>query len=264
MAIFDVYVKKLAEYVGEMRGKGRQVREIDCPTTISKLVEGLPVRVGPQVSSDLILRGDTFVELGNPEAGSCAFLLWTDNPSLIRDGKITLIGPDIQESSGASLPFGQVLMVGGVGLSEEEHEALEQNQYIANQIEGYMIRSVSQLMWSRVSKDAAEKGFCFETLGRALMAIFKSETPKVQAMEIVFVTSGKEDVQPLDDIGTQVRKIAKDIVRENWKAKGIDLLECTLGWDCGSCPDKPVCDEIKEVITVRKKRARKIEAATET
>jgi CO dehydrogenase/acetyl-CoA synthase beta subunit len=263
MAIFDVYVKKLAEYVGEMQRNGRRVREIDCPSAVSKLVEGLPVRVGPQASSGVILRGDTFVELGNPATGSCAFLLWTDNPSLIRDGKITLIGPDIQESPGASLPFAQVLMVGGADLGEGEHEALEQNQYIADQIEGYMIRSVSQLMWSRVSKDAGQRGFCFETLGRALMAIFKSEVPKVQAMEIVFVTSGKEDLQPLHDIGTQVGKIARDIVRKNWKAKGIDLLECTFGWDCGSCPDKPVCDDIKELITVRKKRASKIKAATE-
>lgn len=263
MAIFDVYIRKVAEYVEQMQRGGREVREIDCPITISKLVEGLPVRVGPQASSGIILRGDTFVELGNPEAGSCAFLLWTDKPSLIRDGKITLIGPDIQESPAASLPFGQVLMVGGVGLGKKKHEALEQNQYIADQIEGYMIRSVSQLIWSRVSKDAAEKGFCFETLGRALMAIFKSEVPKVQAMEIVFVTSSKEDLQSLDDIGNQVGKIAKDIIRENWKAKGIDLLECTFGWDCGSCPDKPVCDDIKELITVRKKKARKIEAATE-
>ena len=264
MAIFDAYVTKLAEYVGEMRGKGRQVREIDCPAAVSKLVEGLPVRIGPQASSGIVLRGDTFVELGNPDAGSCAFLLWTDKPSLIRDGKITLIGPDVQESPGASLPFGQVLMVGGVGLSEEEHETLEQNQYVADRIEGYMIRSVSQLMWSRVSKDAAGKGFCFETLGRALMTIFKSEVPKVQAVEIVFVTSSKEDLQPLDDIGAQVRKIAKDIERETWKAKGFDIVECTLGWDCNSCPDKPVCDDIRELITVRKKKASKIETVTKS
>jgi len=52
------------------------------------------------------------------------------------------------------------------------------------------------------------------------MAIFKSEVPKVQAVEIVFVTSSREDLQPLDDIGAQVRKIAKDIARETWKAKG--------------------------------------------
>jgi len=264
VAIFDVYIRKVAEYVEEMQRRGRQVRETDCPTAISKLVEGLPVRVGPQASSGLILRGDTFAELGNPEAGSCAFLLWTDNPSLIRDGKITLIGPDIQESSGASMPFGQVLIVGGAELGKEEHEALEQNQYIADQIEGYMTRSVSQLLWSRVSKDAAEKGFCFETLGRALMVIFKTEVPKVQAVEIVFVTSVKEDLQPLDDISTQVREIAKNIVLENWEAKGINLLECTFGWDCNSCQYKPVCDNIRELITVRKKRAKKSETITKS
>ena len=257
MSVFDAYVKKVAGYVEEVRRKGGQFREFDSPAAVSELVEGLPVRVGPGASPGIILRGDTFVELGNPDAGSCAFLLWTDNPSLIRDGKITLIGPDIQETPGASLPFGQVLMVGGKELGKEEHSALEGSQYISDQVEGYMIKSTPERMWSRVGKDAAAKGFDFHTLGKALMTIFKSDVPKVQAMEVIFVTSSKEDVQRLDDIAQQVRKIDKDIVRETWLARGYDVLECTLGWDCDSCTDKPVCDEIKEVITVRKKKARK-------
>lgn len=259
MSIFDAYVTKLTEYLREMRRNGRQVREIDCPTEISKLVEGLPVRVGLQANPDIILRRDTFIELGSPEAGSCAFLLWTDNPSLIADGRITLIGPDIQESPGASLPFGQVLMVGGEGLANEEHAALEQSQYIADKIEGYMIRSTSQRMWSRLSKTAAQKDFRFETLGKALMAIFRSEAPKIQAMEVIFVTSSKEDVQLLEGIAAQVRKIATDIVHETWKARGIDLLECNFGWDCNTCPDQTVCDDIKEIVKVRKKRANAVE-----
>lgn len=262
MAIFNAYVKKMAEYVEGMRGKGRQVREFDCPGDPGKLLEELPVRVGPEASSGIILRGDTFVELGNPDVGSCAFLLWTDNPSLVGDGKITLIGPNIQESEGASLPFGQVLMVGGAGLGREEHSALEQNQYIADQIEGYMLRSTSERMWGRVSKDAATKGFDFDTLGKALTAIFKTAVPKVQAMEAIFVTSDKEDVRQLDNIAEQVRKISKDITRETWLARGYDILECTLGWDCNTCSDKPVCDEIREVITVRKKKTRKAKTSS--
>ncbi len=39
------------------------------------------------------------------------------------------------------------------------------------------------------------------------------------------------------------------------KARGYDILECTLGWDCGTCPDKTVCDDIKEILTVRKRKA---------
>ncbi len=259
MAPFDVYVTRLAQYITEMRGKGRQIREIHCPTELSELVAGLPVRVGRDASSGIILRGDTFVELGNPDQGSCAFVLWTDNPSLVRDGKITLIGPDIQESTGASLPFGQVLLVGGIGLGKEDHALVEQSQFISDQIEGYMIRSLSQHIWSRVSKQAAEKGFCFETLGRALAAILKSEMPKVQAVEIFFVTSSKEDLEQLDDIGKQVQKIAREIVRETWKAKGFDIFECNLGWNCSSCPDKSVCDDIRELTTVYKKKTKEIE-----
>ena len=251
MALFDAYIKKLADYQQELRAKGRQVREIYCPTEVSELTKGLPVRVGSQDSGGIILRGDTFLELGNPDAGSCAFLMWTDKPPLIQDGKITLIGPDIPESPGASLPFGQVLMVGGAGLGEEEHALLEGNQFIADQIEGYMIKSVSQLMWSRVSRDAAGKGFNFETLGRALMAIFKSSVPKIEAMEVIFVTSSKEDLQLLDKISEQIREISYNITKEIWKAKGYDI-ECTQLWDCESCPDSSVCDEIKEMVNVRK------------
>jgi CO dehydrogenase/acetyl-CoA synthase beta subunit len=142
--------------------------------------------------------------------------------------------------------------VGGAGLGEGEHALLEGNQFIADQIEGYMIKSVSQLMWSRVSRDAAGKGFNFETLGRALMAIFKSEVSKIEAMEVIFVTSSKEDLQLLDKIGEQVREISHNITKEVWLAKGYDI-ECTQLWDCESCPDSSVCDDIKEMVNVRKK-----------
>ncbi len=261
MAIYDVYIPKVAEYVADMRRKGRQVREFSCPSEAGKLLEGLPVRVGSGANPSILLRSDTFVELGNPEAGSSAFLLWTDNTSLIRDGRITLIGPDIPESSGAGLSFGQVLMLGGRDLSEKDHQTLEHTQFIADRIEGYMIRSVSHLIWSRVSRQVAEKGFCFETLGRALMSIFKSDVPGVQAMEIVFVTTSKEDLEPLDAMGAQIRKIFNSILASDWKAKGFDIYECSFGGDCTSCPDQPVCDDIKEVVKVRKKKSSQSETA---
>jgi CO dehydrogenase/acetyl-CoA synthase beta subunit len=256
VAIFDGYLKKVADFVEEVRGSGRQVEHFDGSGEPGLLLQDLPVQVGPEAASGIILRGDTFAELGNPNAGSCGFPLWTDDPSLLRDGSITLVGPGVQESPGASLPFAQVLLVAGEDLGKPEHEALEQNQYIADKIEGYMIRSTPGRMWSRVSKDAAAKGFDFDTLGKALIAIFKSDMPKIQAMEVLFVTSDKEDVQKLDRIAEQVRKIGKEIVRETWLARGYDILECTLGVDCGSCSDKETCDEIREVVKIRGKKAK--------
>ncbi len=262
MAVFDAYIRKVADYVEVMRGGGRQVRVFDCPDAPDRLLEGLPVRVGPGAGSGIVLRGDTFAELGSPEAGSCAFPLWTNNTALTKDGRITLIGPDILESRGASLPFAQILIAAGKELSDKQHSALDESQYISDQIEGYMVKSTPGRMWTRTSNTVAERGFGFEALGKALMAIYKLHIPQIEAMEIVFVTSSKEDVRKLDEIAEQVKKISKDIIRETWLARGYDILECTLGWDCNSCPDKPVCDDIKAVITVRKKKPSKRQAST--
>lgn len=256
MAIFDGYVKKMAEYLEGMRQKGRRVRVSNYPASVQELLDGLPLRVGPGARPGIILRTDTGIELGNPAAGSCAFVLWTDDPSLVEDGRITLVGPDIRESGGNDLPLGQVLIIGGTGLSSKEHTALEGAQHVSDQIEGYMVKSMTGRVWGRVSKEAAEKGFSFEVLGKALMALYKSEIPRVEAMETIFVTSGKEDVQQLDAIAVQVNEISKNVVKENWRARGIDIDECSFSGDCSSCGSKPVCDDIRDVTTARKKKRR--------
>ena len=144
-------------------------------------------------------------------------------------------------------------MVAGDGLEREDHEKLQQAQHVADQIEGYMVRSASQSLWSRVSKDAAAKGFDFETLGRALMDLIKTGAPAVSAAEVLFVTTRREDVERLDGIVSGVKEIGRSIIKETWKARGYDL-DCDL--DCASCTDQEVCDEIREVIVARRKKAR--------
>jgi CO dehydrogenase/acetyl-CoA synthase beta subunit len=255
VATFDGYLKRVAAYVNDLRASGRQIREFECVGEPDRWLEGLPVRVGPGACPGVILRGDTFVELGSPEAGSCAFPLWATDSARIRDGRITVIGPGVQESAGASLPFGQIVMVGGDTLEDQDQAVLERTQYISDKIEGYMIRSTPGRLWSRISKAAAAKGLDFEVLGKALVAIFKSEIPKIQTMEVLFVTSEREDLKPLEEIAEQVRTIGTQIARKTWLAKGIDILECTLGWDCKSCSDKAVCDDIKEIVKIRKRTA---------
>ena len=252
MAIFDAYFKEVHRYMERMRAKYGLLREMDCPKGADEVLKGLPVRIGPQASTGIILRDDTFVELGNPSTASCAFLLWTDNPALIRDGRITLVGSDIAESQGRNLPFAQVLMLGGSALQEEHQEALDRSQYVFDQIEGYMIRSAPQRMWSRVSKAAVDKGFDFQTLGRALMGIFKTQLPQVEAMEVLFLTSSKEDIALLENIATQVGKITRDIRRRSLVRRLDGTYECTTGYDCSVCSDKAVCDDIKQLIALRK------------
>ncbi len=249
MSIFDVYIERVAEYVAARASAGDHIRVMEAPSAVAELKRALIVRVGPGANPGIILRDDMHMELGNPEVGSCSFLLLTDQPELVCDGRITVVGPDIAESGGRSLPFGQVLIVGGSGLDVRMHEALLQMGIIGDQVEGYMLRSLPQSAWARVGRDAASRGFSFATLGQALMAIYRAGEPRVMAMEALFVTASRAALQPLLALAAQVEKIAREIVRENWKIKGYDI-DCVS--DCSRCPDKVVCDDIKDTLAVKK------------
>ncbi|MGD0855073.1 MAG: hypothetical protein ABSA18_04640 [Dehalococcoidia bacterium] len=251
MAVFDLYINKISAYVDDLESKGRRVKKIESAFMAGQVKDLMPFLQGTESISETILRGDTFLELGNPVTSSCAFVLWTQNSGLIKDGRVTLIGPDIQESAGQNLPFGQVLMLGGEELDEKEHESLELSSHIGNKIKGYMVRSMRQNLWARVSNKAAQNGFCFEVLGEALIAIYKSDHPKIKAMEAVFVTSNEADVRLLENIAAQVEKVNKEINKTNWQIKGYDI-ECAL--DCSTCSDKPVCDNIKEVLREKSRK----------
>jgi len=240
-----ISVKKLRNYVEERKQRGLQVREIQCPGDVESLLEGLPFQIDSQSDANIILKEDTFVELGPPNRASCVFILMSRNPSSVKDGRITLIGPDIQESAGKTLPIGQVLIVAGTGLRDKHYLELERCQYISNRLPGYMIRFFPRRMWSRVSKMAAENGFSFETLGRNLMALFKLTLPLIDAIEIIFITSGDADVEELSDIAKESRKKFVEIMKKRY--------DCTFAWSCDNCPYQSVCEEIKDMAELLKR-----------
>jgi len=258
MAVFDGYIKSVLDLARTLPAGGNAAEEFSCPEDLEQIRAELPIRVGKGANPGIIMRGDTFVELGNPVQGSCSHLLWTDSPSLIQDGRIRLIGPDISESGGQSLPFGQVLILAGESLSPKDHERLQQVPIIGDQIEGYMVRSTSDHLWSRVSQDAAARGFDFEMLGRALIALAKEGAPGVTAMEVLFVTSSTQDVKQLGDVASEVKALGSEILKEEWKARGYDV-DCDF--DCASCHDEEVCDDIREVLVDVNRKKREDEAA---
>jgi CO dehydrogenase/acetyl-CoA synthase beta subunit len=260
MAIFDEYIQKVKKYIEQIQATDILAQEFFCTGPADNIQGGLPIKVGPNANPGIILRGDMFIELGNPTIASKELFLWTDDLSLIENGRITLLGPDIPDSANASLPFAQIFMAGGKKFRKEDQETLEMGPHVADQIEGYMARSASGNLWSRVSNDAAKKGFSFEVLGKALMALFKSNVPDVQAMEVIFVTTSKEDVLGLDDIVGKVKNTRKEVVKESWKARGYDL-DCD--YDCSSCMDQSTCDDIRDVIAKKRKKDKESEKVKE-
>jgi len=249
MALFDPYFALIRDFEDDLRIKGRIVRvwSVDRP------------RSGKQVETPaqppLILKEDTAVELGGPATAGTSFLLWTDDVSLVSDGKVTLIGPDITETAEALLPFGQVVLVAGSFLNKELHPRLERDLRDAEAVTGYAARSTGGRIWSRVSCNARDHGFSLRQLGSTILFQFHQRQLAVTGAEIVFVTSSTEDVQTLEMIGAQVRKLSHDLRRQRLKQVSGDVYECQTGVSCDVCADAEVCTEIRQIVVIRKSGA---------
>lgn len=250
MAVFDPFIADITDYIELLREKDRQVRELFAPSDLDSIISRLSIKAGSKSASNIVLKSDTFLELGSPAAGSCAITLYSNNPAVLQDGRCILIGPDVKESPSSMLPFGQVLMVGGKQLTIDDYRHLLQWQNESD-LEGYMIKSTSENIWSRISNEASQKGFNLQVLGTNLIQRIKMELPKAESVEVLFVTSNKEDITELQKIGVQVKEIIRETKGKYWKYRGVDLSDCIPGVHCGLCEDKSVCDEIRKMAAAR-------------
>ncbi|RJP73742.1 MAG: hypothetical protein C4532_04035 [Candidatus Abyssobacteria bacterium SURF_17] len=198
----------------------------------------------------IILKEDTHIELGHPSAGSCSVALATCDSSLVVNGRVTLIGPDIPETEEKMLPFAQIAFACCRGDIAETSWEMDRILHVRAQTDGYMLRSVPNLIWARVSKEAARSGFSLRDLGARLIEALNSECAGVTASEVLFVTSSREDVSALDAIVETARNKLRKLQTFERKADG--TYECTTSLDCTECPEKPVCDTVRQVITIRK------------
>ncbi|MGB5218903.1 MAG: hypothetical protein WBN66_11470 [Smithella sp.] len=200
---------------------------------------------------NVVLSDEMAVELGSPQMNSVSCLLWTEKPDFVRDGKISLIGPDIKESNGKSLPFGKIVLMDVRGFDEENtydrYKEMEAVRYSLD-LKGYMIRAVSQYQreWSRISREAVQRGFSFEVLGAALREEYLKKD-YIHAVEILFVTSSAGDVGELQEM---TKNVGRTISALNKMLSEIDP-------DCDECEYNDVCDEVDELKGMRKTRDEK-------
>ena len=199
----------------------------------------------PAGNRDIVLQSNVGVELGSPSGQSVSFLIWTDNISLVRDGLITLVGPDIDECKKSYLPFGKVAIIGGSGFTEENayerYREMESQRYEIS-LKGYMMRAVSQYMreWSRVSKEAVKQGFSFSQLGSALIERLR-EKAYIDSVEILFVTSSDEEVRELKGIGERAMRYIN----------AMGKMTEDMDFDCKSCEYRDVCSDAGDLRAMR-------------
>ncbi len=198
----------------------------------------------------MIFKEDTRLELGHPSEGSCLATLATNDASLIEDGRITLVGPDVGETDRDRLPFAQIAIACCDENLEDACSAMDRVLHSSAQTDGYMLRSVPNAIWARVSNEAADSGFSILELGSRLIGSVREKCSDVGKSEIFFVTSAREDIEELNEIvGPARRQLLK---LQTFGRAEDGSYECDTSLDCAVCPEKTVCDTIRDVITIRK------------
>jgi len=237
MNIFNEDIAFLREYIQSKRRMGECVRQLESGTAEARLLTRFHADRAP-----VVFKEDTWLELGHPEAFSTAPVLVTPSLELVHDGRITLIGPDMKETSG-SRSFGQILLIASEDLEDEDYRKLNTRQYEL-ELKGYMIKAMpsSLTLWSRVSTRAVEDGFSFGILGKAIMASYREAFP-IHSMEVVFVTSSKSDVASLKGLHEEAARIIAAMNK---------MIE-EMSFDCSSCEYLDVCGDVRQLGALREK-----------
>jgi len=238
MELFLDTIAALREFMGQLKPSATWTNEGSRPWP----------KGGPR---NIVLREDLGLELGSPEKESVSCLLWTEQPELVENGRITLVGPDFPESRGLSLPLGKVVLAGVQGFNEdnayERHKDLDYLRYNLD-LKGFMLRAVSQFMreWCRISTAALHDGFSARILGSALMELFTAQ-PYVKSVEVLYITSSSSDVLKLKEITAPAEKIIG----------AMNKMAMELDCDCADCDYQDVCDEATELKAMREKLMQK-------
>jgi len=182
--VYEPDYDKIVPFALELRGI--KLKIVDIP---------VPITIGPAFEGETIRKADAYVEFGGGR--TTAFeLVKMVGPDDIEDGKITVIGPEIDDvEEGTKLPLGIYIKIYGRKMQEDFESVLERRvHYFVNYGEGLWHVAQRDLAWVRISKDAHSKGFKIRHFGEILIAKYKSEFPAIVDRVEVIIYTEKEKV----------------------------------------------------------------------
>jgi len=198
----------------------------------------VPITVGPAFEGESIRKKDMYVEFGGTKTPGFELVRMGDDT--IEDGKIELIGPDIDTvAEGGRMPIGIVVDVYGRKMQEDFEPVLERRiHYFTNYGEGLWHVAQRDIMWVRISKDAYAKGFRLKHIGEILYAKFKSEFSAIVDRIAVTIYSDEAKVIEMREIAREYYKKRDDRLKELRDEKVDTFYSCTL---CQSFAPTHVC-----------------------
>ncbi len=131
----------------------------------------IPVAFGPAFEGERVRGDDIYLEAGG---GRSHMVEWVTSKRMeeVEDGKVEIIGPELADiEAGSRLPLAIAVEVAGREMQDDYEPILErQIHHLINYAQGVMHIGQRDIAWLRVAKQAVEKGFKLEDIGKLLHA----------------------------------------------------------------------------------------------
>jgi acetyl-CoA synthase len=186
--------KKIVSRCIEVRGVKVKVAHIPIPVPYAAAFEGERVR-----------REQLYIEFGGKASAAFEYLT-TKKSEEVEDGKVELIGPDIDqlEEGKKSLPLAIMVEVYGRKMQKDFEPILERQIHrFVNYCMGLMHVGQRDMNWIRISKDAFNKGFRLKHIGIILHAMLHQEYSAIVDKVQVKLYTKQSDV---DSLSPQAKK----------------------------------------------------------
>jgi acetyl-CoA synthase len=219
----------------EITSRSIEVRGLKV--TIAKV--DIPLAYGPAFEGERIRKDDLFLEIGGGKS-QCTELCKMAEMDEIEDGKVEVIGPDIEDlKKGDNVPLGIYLQVAGRQMQTDFEPILErQIHHLINYAQGIMHIGQRDIAWIRVGDQAIDKGFTLKDIGVILHAKLHQDFGSILDKVQVTLYTKKGDVDKLTKRAKGEYNTRDDRV-EKMTDESVDIFySCTL---CQSFAPNHVC-----------------------
>lgn len=213
-------------------------RVFQAPTDLDDLFDGVEMEISPRWMGQKVRKDDIHLEIGGPKHGYQSYIhvQVVDNPDDVDDGRIELIGPDINEiEPGTSVPFGIWMKFWGPNLTEDHQDPLIRASFMpVEQGEGWMLVNTRDTIWIRLNRESAAKSD-WKKMVQSFIGMAKLNFPLVEKAEgqVIIATPEMGGVD-------LIKKILDTTIRPAWEAydarlAGLEDEDVDVFYGCTLC-----------------------------
>ena len=226
--VSNVPHSQIVEKAIEVRGLKIKVSEVPIPVPYSPAFEGERIR-----------KEDMHCEFGGQRTPAFEWLIMRDS-SEVEDGKIEVTGPDIDSVEvGGKLPLGILVEVSGRKMQADFEPVLERQIHtFINEAQGIWHMGQRDIIWVRISKEAAKAEFRLRHLGSILHAMLHDQYSNIVDKVQVKIYTDEQQVLKLQQEAVKVYA-QRDARLADMTDESVDIFySCTL---CQSFAPTHVC-----------------------